>query len=510
MNRTRFANGRLGTRLAVYFALWFLLAGAATIIVVNMVMRERALSEARDKARIILDHNLAVHTYFTHQLKPHILPVAEQNISEEYFDPVWMSSTYAVREIDDYFRELAPRDYYYKECAINARSPQNEADEFEKAFLRRLNRNSGLEQKTVVRDINGKPYFVLLRKGEQMQKSCLRCHSSPQKAPQDMVDAYGPSRSFGRDQGEVVSAISIRIPLEQAFGQVSRITWIMSGGLAAILVLLYIVVYVLNHRLLFVPLRTMAAKARLIAERKEHLGDEVDIPKGKEMREIALALNCMSKRLREHVDDLEGQVQDRTDVLSKVNAMLHQEMDERQKAAQELQNYASQLEHLARTDELTQAFNRRHFLRELEKEADRAKRYGRPLSLAILDLDYFKDVNDTYGHAAGDAVLQALTAACRSVLRTQDVFARMGGEEFAVLLPETSTDGAGQVAERIRELIQEMDVQADDGQVVQFTASLGVASLDKEDDYEVEPLLQRADRALYAAKNAGRNRVVTL
>jgi hypothetical protein len=499
-------KGRLGTRLTVYFALCFLLAGLAAIGVVNIVMRQQALLEARDKARIILDHNLAIHTYFTHQLKPHIFPLSEQSKTAEYFDPVWMSSTYAVREMYKYFRELSPEGYLYKECAINARSPDNEADGPEADFLRRLNKNPDLTEETMVRDINGHPFFVLLRKGESMEKSCLRCHSTPQRAPRDLVDAYGPDRSFDRKEGEVVSAISIRIPLQEAFDQVTRVTWMLSAALVTIFLILYVLLTILNHRLLFTPLRDMAAKARQIAEKKEHLGDEVDMPQGSEMREIAMSLNCLSKRLKEHVDHLEGQVQDRTNVLAKVNDMLHQEMDERKKAAQELHKYAAQLEHLARTDELTQAYNRRFFMQELEKEISRATRYDRPLAVITLDLDHFKDVNDTYGHAAGDSVLQTLSAACRSTLRSQDLFARLGGEEFAILLPETGLEEATQAAERIRVLVQELEVTAEDGQLMRFTASLGVASF-RADEESVESLLHRADRALYAAKDAGRNRV---
>lgn len=497
---------RLSTRLAVYIAVFFLLAGLITVIVVNVVMRQQALNEARDKARIILDHNLAIHTYFTHQLKPSIFPLSEESKTAEYFDPVWMSSTYAVREIYKYFTELNPRDYVYKECAIDARSPENEAEGVERDFLRRLNQNQDLVQETMVRNIDGEPFFVLLRRGESMQKSCLRCHSTPQKAPQGMVDIYGSDRSFGRDAGEVVSAISIRIPLKEAFAQVHRVTWTMTAVLVTILLILYTGLSILNHRLLFVPLRSMAAKARQIAEKKQHLGEVVDIPKGSEMREIAMSLNVMSKRLKEHMDDLEGQVQSRGDLLSKVNSMLHQEMDEREEAAQELQKHARQLEHLARRDELTQAFNRRYFLQELEKEVNRSRRYKNPLSVVILDLDYFKNVNDTYGHASGDAVLQALSAACSSTMRSQDVFARLGGEEFGILLPETGSEEAVQAAERIRKLVQEMEVTGEDGHTIRITASLGVASL-REDDQGIDSVLQRTDRALYAAKNAGRNRV---
>ena len=126
--------------------------------------------------------------------------------------------------------------------------------------------------------------------------------------------------------------------------------------------------------------------------------------------------------------------------------------------------------------------------------------------MSAVTLDYFKDVNDTYGHASGDAVLQALSAACSSILRTEDVFARMGGEEFGILFPETGLEEAVQVAERIRKLVQYLKVTAENGATIRFTTSLGVTSL-REDDQGLESLLQRADRALYAAKEAGRNRV---
>ena len=128
-----------------------------------------------------------------------------------------MSSTYAIREIDKYYRALESSDYYYKECAINARSPENEADAYEKSFIEEMNTNSGLLNRSVVRLLDGKPYFVVLRRNEVMEEVCLRCHSTPDKAPADLVRYYGPERTFNRKVGEVVSAISIRVPLAFAY-----------------------------------------------------------------------------------------------------------------------------------------------------------------------------------------------------------------------------------------------------------------------------------------------------
>jgi hypothetical protein len=115
-----------------------------------------ALEEAESKTCIILDHNLATHTYFSHDLKPAVFKLTDPYISPDYFDPTWMSSTYAVREIDYYYRTLSGEDYYYKEAAIDARSPQNEADNFERDFIEALNADPSLVDQALVRTLNGK------------------------------------------------------------------------------------------------------------------------------------------------------------------------------------------------------------------------------------------------------------------------------------------------------------------------------------------------------------------
>lgn len=160
---------------------------------------------------------------------------------------------------------------------------------------------------------------------------------------------------------------------------------------------------------------------------------------------------------------------------------------------------------MAITDSLTGVANRRQLLYRCKEELARARRYGQPLSLLMFDLDHFKQVNDTHGHGAGDAVLKAVAEACRSRLRECDLLARVGGEEFAVVLPETPGQGALVVAERLRRAIEGLAFDLG-GSSVGVTASFGVACRQEED---VDPLviLSRADSALYEAKRAGRNRV---
>jgi len=158
------------------------------------------------------------------------------------------------------------------------------------------------------------------------------------------------------------------------------------------------------------------------------------------------------------------------------------------------------------TDPLTGAGNRRLFMRRADEELERSLRYGDSLSLLMFDLDLFKLVNDKYGHSVGDEALKALVRECRKHLRNTDILCRMGGEEFAALLIKANQDAAIATAERIRESVERMAVRDGDKEV-RVTVSIGVSAIKSSDD-SVDALLRRADKALYEAKGAGRNRVV--
>ncbi len=160
---------------------------------------------------------------------------------------------------------------------------------------------------------------------------------------------------------------------------------------------------------------------------------------------------------------------------------------------------------LAATDPLTGAFNRREFMALAEQESMRAHRYGHPLSIMMLDLDHFKRLNDTYGHAAGDKALQRFTTLCCNALRTCDIFGRWGGEEFVALLPETDAEGASIIAERLRKIVSQ-NILAYNDQKISLTTSIGIAQY-RSGEVAVEGPLGRADTAVYDAKKAGRNRI---
>ena len=170
-----------------------------------------------------------------------------------------------------------------------------------------------------------------------------------------------------------------------------------------------------------------------------------------------------------------------------------------------LQAAAQELEHMARTDSLTGAFNHGYLLETGSKEIHRSKRYIRTISVLMIDIDHFKSVNDTYGHAVGDDALIKTVAVIDAELRAEDTLGRLGGEEFAVILPETGKAGAAQVAERLRVAVSEIVIETPTGSL-SFTISIGVAEGNKEDDFQ--EILKRADDAMYQAKGQGRNQVV--
>jgi len=167
--------------------------------------------------------------------------------------------------------------------------------------------------------------------------------------------------------------------------------------------------------------------------------------------------------------------------------------------------YHEEVYQLATHDPLTDLFNRRHFSEQLDTEIARALRHRRPLSLCIIDIDLFKPVNDRYGHIAGDGVLKQIAAILRNQVRCEDLAARIGGEEFAVLLPETPLDGAREFAEQFRSAVAET-VFHPGGVAQHITVSIGIAEARPESGNRSR-LMAAADAALYRAKNDGRNRV---
>jgi len=206
----------------------------------------------------------------------------------------------------------------------------------------------------------------------------------------------------------------------------------------------------------------------------------------------------ISDRMQEELQEANRGLTQQARDLRTLNAALEAEIEERERLALELQR-------LATTDELTGLAGRRHFLSLANREMARQRRVSSAICVLMLDLDRFKLVNDTHGHAVGDSVLRLLADVLREGLRELDIAGRLGGEEFAVLLTEAGRNDAIEVAQRLRSDMASRSVETQSGDIVRCTVSIGVA--ERIPDEALDDLINRADAALYAAKRAGRDRV---
>ncbi len=175
----------------------------------------------------------------------------------------------------------------------------------------------------------------------------------------------------------------------------------------------------------------------------------------------------------------------------------------------ELKKSNDLLKRLSNTDHLTQLYNRRYMMEVLEREFQRSQRKASPISMVIMDIDHFKRVNDQYGHQNGDLVLSTIARLAREDRRSYDVAVRYGGEEFVLVLPETSHDEATMVAERLREKVQQISFSGELREL-RVSISMGVATYPASNLATIEDLIREADAALYRAKQGGRNRVVSM
>ncbi|MGA2782505.1 MAG: GGDEF domain-containing protein [Smithella sp.] len=225
------------------------------------------------------------------------------------------------------------------------------------------------------------------------------------------------------------------------------------------------------------------------------------------MGEFSQSFNAMVIQLDQTLNEL---VRKDTE-LSKVNDDLLKEIDSRKQTEIALRESEEAMRLLAITDSLTGLYNRMHFFELAENEFSRSLRYSRPLSVMMFDIDFFKRINDTFGHTSGDMVLKMVATTTKETVRTTDIPARYGGEEFVILLPETSVAEAAIVAEKLRRKIEDSTVQAEKCRIT-ITASFGVSDYlgqtnSKPHTRVLSEFVSNADLAMYASKNAGRNRV---
>ena len=264
-----------------------------------------------------------------------------------------------------------------------------------------------------------------------------------------------------------------------------------SVAILVVSIIIILVVAVWMFFILGVPLNRIIKHINQITK-----GDidvqEIDVGHRKdELGELGVAFNSMHGTIKRQIKELNAH-----------RDLLEQEVQER---TRDLERAYQKLEAISKTDELTGLPNRRDMNETVGNEVERARRTQKPFCFIFMDIDHFKKINDTYGHACGDVVLKSVAQTIRGLLRKYDVFARYGGEEFLTLLPETDLAGATIVAERFRKKIEAMSVQYADI-TIKVTITLGVSKFDPR--LGAERSIQLADKALYQGKEGGRNQVI--
>jgi diguanylate cyclase (GGDEF)-like protein len=250
---------------------------------------------------------------------------------------------------------------------------------------------------------------------------------------------------------------------------------VLSFVITSILIFLYL------NRFVSRPVKKMIAGTEMIARGGRFNADT--IKRNDEMGRLATAISSMGEEIANHQDELK-------------------------KTNDELVEANRQLEKISTTDALTGLANRRYLLENFNVECERAKRYGHYFSILLIDVDFFKKVNDTYGHICGDMVLRQTADILRKTVRSTDFVARYGGEEFLVLLPETDNKQTRVIAEKLRHEVELHRIIFEE-KSLSITISIGIATYPDIDSCDSVQLLKAADLALYDAKRNGRNRVVS-
>lgn len=283
------------------------------------------------------------------------------------------------------------------------------------------------------------------------------------------------------------------MPSEEINREISSFVGEILLDLALVLIVLSIITFIGLQRFVIRPVKKLDEGVRQIEETGK-LDVHIDVKSKDELGDLAEGFNSMEGELKKHRNHLEELVEERTDELAKAN---------------------EKLEELSITDPLTGVFNRRYLMSRLNEEIKRAQRNKHSLSLITADLDHFKEINDTAGHSMGDEVLKQMADVFRKVVRETDIIARYGGDEFFVILPDTSREGASILAGKIVKKINEGVFEK--GEVsLKYTISLGISTLDGaaieqtvlSDEFissAREDFMKKADKALYEAKEEGRN-----
>ena len=340
-----FKNLPLAGKTLLATALLAVSAATVTVTYVRHQVRQQTLAEARRHADTIMAHNLAIHRFYADVLKPGLFREIAPQRRGDYFNPAWMSLTYAIREIEKIYRRDGSDHYLYKECAIDARSPENEADAVEAGIIEEMRAHPELSEVLLDREMAGRPHHVFYRRGETMENSCLLCHREPAEAPAQLVAYYGKERSFHKQPGQLASMLMIAIPEENDDYLAAALTSAMLGFIG----LLLLGAWWITHGWVIAPVRRLQRHAERLTGDKRFIGEKVGDLGGREMVRLAESLDTLSGRLYQHQEHLEQTVAERTRDLEANRSLLERAKTQAEAASSAKSAFLAHMSHEIRT-----------------------------------------------------------------------------------------------------------------------------------------------------------------
>lgn len=503
--------------------------------------RQNAIEQALFSAQDFLRNEKAAKMYFNKDQKEKIFNLEEkENQEATTFLPALYSCTYASRKINEYYNTLRENDglepIFLHFISDNPKNRNNLANAQQKELLEKFRSEQIESFYKIYKNDYGQNILYYAHAGTKIKQECLMCHGNPQEAPKTLLKKYG-NNGFDNKIGDIRSFTEVLMPLD---GFLQKEDALFQTRAVASFIILLVIFFIT-----FLFLKKDAKEAKKLQSIIDSLNDLVVIKSNDKILSANSAFLkffnvenikefiAKNHRLCNHfvkdgaslkldLTHIDAETIESLNAVDKTNRIVSMK-----NAQSELRNFtikiyalhedefvivlsditkikhrADLLEKKANIDTLTKVTSRQKFEELYHLELQRSQRYINSLSLLFFDIDHFKNINDTYGHDTGDKALTAFANIIKTNIREYDIFARWGGEEFILMLPQTDLSAAFKIAEKLRKKVAEYNF----GIMGQITCSIGISMLKKDDDEK--SLLKRADNALYKAKNSGRNRSI--
>jgi len=332
----------------------FLILGLGLVFLVNHFMRQEALLEAKEKARVILHYQLAFHQFFNLKLhKDHPKSFDTAN-SETEFSPGNNCSVPFSRQINLYFEELSGQHYLYKEASINARNPVTQATLEEADFIMQLNRDPKLEHRSFIEQLETGPHLVVQHRGQALKASCLNCHGDPKFAPPELVDEFGSEKGFGHQLGDVISIISIKVPLSQTYEVANQVSLKLSLSVLGLALILLLGILRFLGRSMIAPLTEITKEIQDISVGPDT--SELTIERHShwvlEFQQLAQSFEDLSRNLVIQQSENQNKnltLRDQVNELESISQQLRQAKKEAESANEAKSNFLATMSHELRT-----------------------------------------------------------------------------------------------------------------------------------------------------------------